>query len=113
MTIRATATTTIPKIASTRAAKTLKQFAPSPHYLVAVVKKDTYKDALEQLCTRRNYAAHDSEPSKRAARAATGQKNLGSAGSRKTKGSKSTRLASLVTALKSLASDIENGLHSE
>jgi hypothetical protein len=88
--------------------KTLKRFVPSTHYLVLAVKKDAYKDALEQLCALRNYAAHDSETSKRTARTTTGQERLGSAGSwLKTMGSKTSRMEALVAVLKNLAKEVE------
>lgn len=60
--------------------KTLKSFVPDTHYLVETVKKRAYKDALEQLTTLRNFAAHESQASKRAALEAIGRSNLSSSG---------------------------------
>ncbi len=50
--------------------KTFKSFVPDAHYLVTTIKKAAYKDVLEQLTTLRNFAAHESQVSKRAALAA-------------------------------------------
>jgi hypothetical protein len=61
--------------------KTLRQFLPDDHYLVDILKKARYKQSLEQLCTLRNYAAHESPQSKRAALKAIGLERVGSAGS--------------------------------
>jgi len=60
--------------------KTLKSFLPEAHYLVTTVKKPAYKEPLEQLTTLRNFAAHESQPSKRAALEAINAKNLSSSG---------------------------------
>ena len=60
--------------------KTLKTYLPENHYLVMIVKEGAYRTALEQLSTLRNFAAHDSKPSKeRALRAINGQR-MASAG---------------------------------
>lgn len=61
--------------------KTLKKYVPETHYLISVVKKPKYKDALEKLSALRNYAAHESAQSKRSALAAIGQKKVGTSGS--------------------------------
>ena len=61
--------------------KTLKKYVPSNHYLVTITKKQKYKDALEKLTALRNFAAHESNQSKRAALAAIGLERVGSAGS--------------------------------
>lgn len=60
--------------------KTLKSFVPGTHYLVDIVKKAKYKDAVERLSALRNYAAHDSEVSRTKARTAVGQDRIGPAG---------------------------------
>lgn len=61
--------------------KTLKSFVPDTHYLVVTVKKNTYKDSLERLTTLRNFAAHESQASKRAALEAIGGERISSSGS--------------------------------
>lgn len=61
--------------------KTLKQYLPDDHYLVKIVSKDEYRDALELLYAARNYAAHESPLSKGAFKKATNQNRVGSAGS--------------------------------
>lgn len=61
--------------------KTIKRYVPDDHYLLEVIKTAKYKDALEQLSALRNFAAHESQPSKRAALKAIGQARLSSAGS--------------------------------
>jgi hypothetical protein len=61
--------------------KTLKSFVPDTHYLVVTVKKPAYKDALEKLTTLRNFAAHESSSSKRAALEAIGQERISTSGS--------------------------------
>jgi len=47
--------------------KTIKRYLPDEHYLVTIVKKPAYKDALEKLSALRNFATHDSKPSKKRA----------------------------------------------
>ena len=51
------------------------------HYLCDIVKKDCYRRSLDRLCSLRNYAAHESASSKRAALKSIQQKRIGSAGS--------------------------------
>ena len=81
----------------------IKRYVPNTHYLVDIVKKQKYKDALERLAALRNYAAHASGASKRAARAAVRQQRIGSAGSwLKSQG----RFDGLKDRLKELADDI-------
>ncbi|MXY14672.1 MAG: hypothetical protein F4Y53_03175 [Proteobacteria bacterium] len=60
--------------------KTLKKYLPDNHYLVTIVKKPAYKDALERLTALRNFAAHDSKPSKKHALQAVGGQRLASSG---------------------------------
>jgi hypothetical protein len=45
----------------------LKKYLPSNHYLIEIVKKDKYKTTLDRLSAFRNFAAHDSKQSKKAA----------------------------------------------
>lgn len=85
--------------------KTLKSFVPQTHYLVIAVKKATHKSTLEQLTTLRNFAAHESTASKRAALEAIGAKRLSSSGAwLKVQG----RFAALANQLKALATDIHD-----
>lgn len=84
--------------------KLLKKFVPDTHFLPSIVKKAAYKSDLEQLSTLRNFAAHDSAQSRRAAKEATGQERLRSAGAwLKRQG----RFTKLVESLKKLADEIE------
>ena len=48
--------------------KVLKKFVPESHFLPTIVKKSAYKSDLEQLSALRNFAAHHSEQSRRAAK---------------------------------------------
>lgn len=59
---------------------TIKHYVSDDHYLAVVVKNQKYKDALEQLCALRNYAAHESHKSKKAALDVIGGERIGSAG---------------------------------
>lgn len=61
--------------------KNLKKFVPATHYVVETVKNSSYADALEKLSALRNFAAHESQVSKRAALAAIDATNLRSSGS--------------------------------
>ncbi|MGN6520079.1 MAG: hypothetical protein ACTHK2_11710 [Dokdonella sp.] len=60
--------------------KTIKGYVQDDHYL-KTVKQKRYKEALEQLTALRNYAAHESFKSKKAALDAIGAKRIGAAGS--------------------------------
>lgn len=83
--------------------KTLKSFVPDTHYVVVTVKKPVYKDALEQLTTLRNFAAHESQVSKRAALEAIGGANLSSSGAwLKRQG----RFAKIADQLKALSTEL-------
>lgn len=84
--------------------KTIKSYVPANHYLVAIVKKQKYKDALERLSALRNFAAHDSEVSRKKALAAVGQKRMSSAG---TWLKSQNRLENIVDRLKELAQEID------
>jgi hypothetical protein len=59
----------------------LRRFVPETHYLVTLARKIKYKKSLEQLSGLRNFAAHDSYQSKKAALEAVGLDRIGSAGS--------------------------------
>jgi hypothetical protein len=82
----------------------VKDFVPDTHYLVQVLKQRKYKDALEKLSAFRNFAAHNSEKAKAAAKKAIGGGNLGSAGSWL---KKQNRFEELAESLKHLAKAIE------
>jgi cupin superfamily acireductone dioxygenase involved in methionine salvage len=83
--------------------KTLKQFVPDDHYVITAVKKSKYKDPLEQLSALRNFAAHESGKSKRAALTAINAKNLSASGAWL---KRQCRMRTIVTKLKELADEI-------
>jgi len=85
--------------------KTLKEFVPADHYLVTSVKKAAYKDALERLSALRNFAAHESATSKRAALAAIGGQRIESSGAWL---KCEDRFQTIVDRLKALATEIEH-----
>ncbi|MEL0169441.1 MAG: hypothetical protein VW877_15060 [Pseudomonadaceae bacterium] len=86
--------------------KTLKKYVPETHYVVTIIKKPKYKDSLEKLSALRNYAAHESAQSKRAALTAIGQQRVGTSGSwLKLQG----RYDSLSGKLKEIAQEIYDG----
>jgi hypothetical protein len=84
--------------------QTVKGFIPDDHYLTKILKKPEYKDSLERLSAIRNFAAHDSDRAKEAARRAIGGEKMGSAGYWLRK---ADHFEKLVTELKALARDIE------
>ena len=85
--------------------KTLKSFVPDSHYLVTAVKKTAYRNALERLTTLRNFAAHESTTSKRAALEAIGAERLSSSGAwLKRQG----RFNAIANQLKALATEIHD-----
>ena len=61
--------------------RVINNYIPDEHWLLNAVKKPQYKDPLDLLVALRNYAAHESPSSKRKAITATGQQQIGSAGS--------------------------------
>jgi hypothetical protein len=83
--------------------KTLKKYVPDAHYLVNAVKKDVYKDTLNQPALR-NFATHESGVSKRAALKETGLQRIHSSGAWL---KRQNRFAGLATKLNSLAADIK------
>ena len=83
--------------------KTLKSFIPDQHYLVTTVKKTIYKEALEQLTTLRNFAAHESQASKRAALDAVNAKKLASSGAWL---KRQNRFLSIANKLKALSTEL-------
>lgn len=84
--------------------KTLKKFVPDTHYLVTIIKKSNYTDALEKLSALRNFAAHESYPSKKAALTAIGGQRIESSGSWL---KHENRFNEIVDRLKALAAEIE------
>ena len=61
--------------------QTIKKYVPNDHYLLEIVKKDKYREALGKLAALRNFAAHESSRSKKSALAAIEQRRLASSGS--------------------------------
>jgi hypothetical protein len=82
----------------------LKRFLPPDHYLVEVVKKPAYSQTLERLYALRNFAAHESAPSKKRAKEELEISRLASAGAWvKSPG----RFAAMSGRLKELAADLQ------
>jgi hypothetical protein len=85
--------------------KTLKNFVPDAHYLVVAVRRPAYREALERLSALRNFAAHESDQSKRAAlKAIDGQRIESSGAWLKCE----ERFQNIADILKDLATEIEN-----
>ena len=84
---------------------TLKKSLPDDHYLVAIVKKPTYRSALDRLVALRNFAAHDSKPSKKRGLEAIGAQKLSASGAWL---KKQGRFGGLTSALTQLADEIEH-----
>ena len=83
---------------------TLKRFVPESHYLVRIVKKTTYEDALDRLVALRNFAAHSGERARLKVLEAVDQKRVGASGSwLKRQG----RLSAIMDRLGALAAEIE------
>jgi len=85
--------------------KTIKDFVPDTQYLVATVKKPAYKDALEQLSSLRNFAAHESDQSKRSVLKAIGGERIASSGAWL---KRENRFQDIADRLKALATELEN-----
>lgn len=83
--------------------RTLRQYLPSTHYVLEVIKDSSYKDDLDRLIALRNFAAHYSKQSKQASRKVVGV-NHASAGSWL---KKQDRFAKLGKHLKSVAHKVE------
>lgn len=58
----------------------LKTFLKDDHFLIEIVKSASFKIALERLSALRNFAAHNSKPSKKSAMKAVGVQRMKSAG---------------------------------
>lgn len=85
--------------------ETLKDFVPADHYLVTIVKKAAYKDALERLSALRNFAAHGSKKSKDDVLKAIDGKRIESSGAWL---KCEDRFQTIVDRLKALATEIEH-----
>ena len=85
--------------------KTVKSFVPEGHYLLEAVKKPEYREALDRLSALRNFAAHESSPSKRAALEAIGGEKISSSGAWL---KRQDRFEYLASRLKGLASEVED-----
>jgi hypothetical protein len=83
--------------------KTLKQYLPDDHYLVEVVSKAGYRNALARLSAARNYAAHESSQSKGAFKKAIDLARVGSAGSWL---KRQNRFQTIADSLKAMADEI-------
>jgi hypothetical protein len=83
--------------------KTLKKFLPDDHYLITIIKKQAYKDALERLSALRDFAAHYSKPSKKRALEAIGGQKLSASGAWL---KRQQRFAQIADKLKRLADEV-------
>lgn len=83
--------------------KTLKSFVPDTHYLVTTVKKTIYTSPLDKLSALRNFAAHESDVSKRAALEAIGAARLSSSGAWL---KKQSRFKEIADSLKALSTEL-------
>ena len=81
----------------------LRRFLPNDHYLVDIVKQQSYKGTLERLSALRNHAAHESETSKARAMRAVDQERMPPAGARL---KKRNRLHKIAQSLDRLADQI-------
>ncbi|KAA0916248.1 hypothetical protein FLO80_09005 [Aquicoccus porphyridii] len=59
----------------------VRKYVPEGHWLLETVKENRYHQSLDRLSALRNFAAHDSPASKRAALKAVGLAKMSSAGS--------------------------------
>ena len=84
----------------------IKKYVPNDHYLLEAVKASAYKQSLDRLCALRNYAAHESSASKKAALEAVGQERMRSAGSWL---KVQNRFQDLVDRLSDLSCSVEQG----
>jgi hypothetical protein len=83
--------------------KTLKNYVPSNHYLVRIVKKEKYKKPLENISLLRNLATHKSKLAKARAKEAIGQIRMPEAGVWL---KNQQRLENMIILLKDLAKEI-------
>lgn len=82
----------------------IKKYVPDAHYLVAAVKKTSFRRSLDQLCALRNFAAHNSGVAKQAALKAIGQQKVSTAGAWL---KRQNRFKSIVDDLIKLADEVE------
>lgn len=82
----------------------IKKYVSDAHWLLTAVKAPKYKGHLNKLVALRNYAAHESSASKKAALSAVGLERISSAGSWL---KKQGRLDAILAGLVALADDIE------
>jgi hypothetical protein len=85
--------------------KLLRSFVPRDHYLIEIIKNDRYREAINQLSGLRNFAAHESRPSKNAALKAIGGNNLSASGAWL---KRQDRFKTLAKSLVSLSKKIES-----
>lgn len=83
----------------------LQEYLPPSHYLVTAVKRSTYKPSIEKLVALRNFAAHGSATSKRAARKAIDAQRFASSGAWL---KRRNRLRDIIRPLSLLADEIED-----
>lgn len=84
--------------------KTIKKIVPSGHWLLSIVGNNAYIDALTQLSSLRNFAAHDSSVSKKRALEVTSQRRMSSSGSWLMK---QNRFTTICNSLKTMAHQID------
>lgn len=84
--------------------KTLKCYISEDHYLYKAIKEPAHRDALNQLSALRNFAAHESKLSKKAALLATKSSRMSSSGAWL---KNESRLDLLIRSLHNLALDLK------
>lgn len=82
----------------------IKKYVPDGHWLLHSVKAPRHKNHLNRLVALRNYAAHESAASRKAALAAVGQQRISGAGSWL---KKQGRLDALLNGLVAVSDDIK------
>lgn len=85
--------------------QTVKKFVPDGHYLLTAIRRPAYRAALERLSALRNFAAHESDQSRKAALAAIGGSRIESSGAWL---KIEDRFQVIVDSLKDLAQEIED-----
>ena len=81
----------------------LKKYLSDDHYLVEIVMKDAYREALDRLSALRNFAAHGSKVSKKSALAALGRRRLAYSGAWL---KKQNRFGEMLGSLRQLADEV-------
>ncbi len=59
----------------------LKKYLPDDHFLITIIKKNKYKDTIDQLVSLRNFAAHNSKKAKTSVLKTLDIKRISSSGS--------------------------------